>query len=77
MNFSILYSFWRPVHLILFSDMDVVFALAYLENVSPVTVSLRKDVPPAGSPEAERILGLQAGSISNSDEVLPTEGTKL
>ncbi|KAJ3862946.1 general substrate transporter [Lentinula novae-zelandiae] len=58
-------------------DMDVVFALAYLENVSPVTVSLRKDVPPAGSPEAERILGLQAGSISNSDEVLPTEGTKL
>ncbi|KAJ3892908.1 general substrate transporter [Lentinula edodes] len=59
-------------------DMDVVFALAYLENVSPVTVSLRKDVPPAGSPEAERILGLQAGSISNSDEVLPreAEGTK-
>ncbi|KAJ4482648.1 general substrate transporter [Lentinula lateritia] len=62
-------------------DMDVVFALAYLENVSPVTVSLRKDVPPAGSPEAERILGLQAGSISNSDdEILPrgeAEGTKL
>ncbi|KAJ4481409.1 general substrate transporter [Lentinula edodes] len=59
-------------------DMDVVFALAYLENVSPVTVSLRKDVPPAGSPEAERILGLQAGSISNSDEVFPreAEGTK-
>ncbi|KAJ3855635.1 general substrate transporter [Lentinula lateritia] len=60
-------------------DMDVVFALAYLENVSPVTVSLRKDVPSAGSPEAERILGLQAGSISNSDEVLPreeAEGTK-
>ncbi|KAJ3920792.1 general substrate transporter [Lentinula edodes] len=59
-------------------DMDVVFALAYLENVSPVTVSLRKDVPPAGSPEAERILGLQVGSISNSDEVLPreAEGTK-
>ncbi|KAJ3910158.1 general substrate transporter [Lentinula edodes] len=59
-------------------DMDVVFALAYLENVSPVTVSLRKDVPPAGSPEAERILGLQVGSISNSDEVLPgeEEGTK-
>ncbi|KAJ3883204.1 general substrate transporter [Lentinula edodes] len=59
-------------------DMDVVFALAYLENVSPVTVSLRKDVPPAGSPEAERILGLQVGSISNSDEVFPreAEGTK-
>ncbi|KAE9410345.1 hypothetical protein BT96DRAFT_953007 [Gymnopus androsaceus JB14] len=47
-------------------DMDVIFALAYLENVSPVAVSLRKDVPPAGSPEAERILGLQ---IPSNDEV--------
>jgi hypothetical protein len=51
-------------------DMDVVFALAYLEKVSPVTVSLRKDVPSAGSPEAERILGLQ---MSNNDEVMPGE----
>ncbi|KIK65384.1 hypothetical protein GYMLUDRAFT_38835 [Collybiopsis luxurians FD-317 M1] len=52
-------------------DMDVVFALAYLEKVSPVAVSLRKDVPPAGSPEAERILGLQTDSASASDTALP------
>ncbi|OCH90720.1 general substrate transporter [Obba rivulosa] len=41
-------------------DMDVVFALAYHEGVSPVAVSLRKDVPPAGSPEADAILGVRS-----------------
>lgn len=46
--------------------MDVVFALAYNEGVSPVTVSLRKDVPLAGSPEADRILGFDNTSDSNS-----------
>lgn len=40
------------------TDMDVVFALAYNEGVSPVAVSLRKDIPQAGSPEANEILGL-------------------
>lgn len=45
--------------------MDVIFALAYIEKVSPVAVSLRKDIPPAGSPEAELILGLR---IPNNDE---------
>jgi hypothetical protein len=39
-------------------DMDVIFALAYNEGVSPVGVSLRKDIPLAGSVEANRILGL-------------------
>lgn len=38
--------------------MDVVFALAHNEGVSPVGVSLRKDVPLAGSPEADVILGI-------------------
>ena len=38
--------------------MDVIFALAYNEGVSPVQVSLRKDIPLAGSPEANRILGV-------------------
>ena len=38
--------------------MDVVFALAYNEGVSPVAVSLRKDVPLAGTQEADEILGL-------------------
>lgn len=39
-------------------DMDIIFALAYNEGVSPVKVSLRKDVPLAGSPEADEILGV-------------------
>ncbi|TFK43653.1 general substrate transporter [Crucibulum laeve] len=50
-------------------DMDVIFALAYEEGVSPVAVSLRKDVPVAGSPEADIILGLKSSSsegITNS-----------
>ena len=38
--------------------MDVIFALAYKEGVSPVKVSLRKDVPEAGTPEADEILRL-------------------
>jgi hypothetical protein len=38
--------------------MDVIFALAYNEGVSPVGISLRKDIPLAGSIEANRILGL-------------------
>lgn len=39
--------------------MDIVFALAYNEGVSPVGVSFRKDLPAAGSPEADRILGYE------------------
>ena len=38
-------------------DMDVIFALAHKEGVSPVGVSLRTDVPAAGTPEADAILG--------------------
>ncbi|EEB92131.1 hypothetical protein MPER_09409 [Moniliophthora perniciosa FA553] len=40
-------------------DMDVIFALAHIENASPVKVSLRKDIPAAGTPEADRILGVE------------------
>ena len=46
------------------TEMDIIFALAYNEGVSPVIVSLRKDIPLAGSKEADRILGgtrLQVG----------------
>ncbi len=45
--------------------MDVIFALAYKEGVSPVQVSLRKDLPAAGTPEADEILGLSASSQTN------------
>ncbi|KAI0693572.1 general substrate transporter [Cytidiella melzeri] len=43
-------------------DMDVIFAMAYKEGVSPVTVSLRKDVPAAGTLEADEILGISPAS---------------
>ncbi|KAH9938532.1 general substrate transporter [Fomitopsis serialis] len=49
-------------------DMDVIFALAYNEGVSPVGVSLRKDVPPAGTPEADEILGVRSARSSTSKE---------
>lgn len=46
---------------ILIPDLDVVFALAYNEGLDPVKVSLRKDIPLAGSPEADKILGVDPG----------------
>ena len=36
------------------------FALAYNEGVSPVGVSLRKDVPRAGTREGDIILGIES-----------------
>ncbi|OBZ76779.1 Sugar transporter STL1 [Grifola frondosa] len=50
------------------TDMDVVFALAYNEGISPVTVSLRKDVPLAGTPEADEILGIRSSDNSIREE---------
>ncbi|KAG7087306.1 hypothetical protein E1B28_013284 [Marasmius oreades] len=40
-------------------DMDVIFALAHNEGASPVKVSLRDDIPAAGTPEADKILGVR------------------
>ena len=45
--------------------MDVIFALAYREGVSPVAVSLRKDIPSAGTPEADEILGVSVAQRSH------------
>ncbi|OJA17016.1 hypothetical protein AZE42_00550 [Rhizopogon vesiculosus] len=62
--FAALNAFIIPIVYFFFPEtaghMDVIFALAYNEGVSPVQVSLRKDVPLAGSPEADRILGIDA-----------------
>ncbi|PCH41296.1 sugar transporter [Wolfiporia cocos MD-104 SS10] len=51
-------------------DMDVVFALAYNEGVSPVAVSLRKDVPPAGTPEADEILGVRSSDRDSRSDIV-------
>lgn len=42
-------------------DLDVVFALAHVTSEDPVKVSLRRDVPLAGSREADEILGVSTG----------------
>ncbi|KAG2081113.1 general substrate transporter [Suillus discolor] len=42
-------------------DLDVVFALAHTTGEDPVKVSLRKDIPLAGSREADEILGVSTG----------------
>lgn len=51
---------FRQCRLIPLIDMDVIFALAYQEGVSPVKVSLRNHVPAAGTEEADQILGIDA-----------------
>ncbi|KAF8434584.1 general substrate transporter [Boletus edulis BED1] len=76
--FAVLNAFIVPIVYLFFpetagrslEDMDVIFALAYNEGVSPVAVSFRKDIPPAGSPEADRILGIHSNTTSerNSGE---------
>lgn len=48
--------------------MDVIFALAYNEGVSPVTVSLRKDIPHAGSLEARRIINGDAQTTGRAEK---------
>jgi len=57
-------------------DMDVVFAVAYNEGVSPVGVSLRKDLPLAGSAEADEILGIRSRSRENVGERSPEQHEK-
>ncbi|KAF9265000.1 general substrate transporter [Marasmius fiardii PR-910] len=63
--FAVLNAFIVPVVFFFFpetagrslEDMDIIFALAHNERVSPVKVSLRNDIPAAGTPEADQILG--------------------
>lgn len=55
--------------------MDLIFAIAHRENVSPVKVSLRKDLPIAGTPEADEILGIKTrrSQIEKSEVPMPEE----
>ena len=39
-------------------DMDIIFAVGYREGVSPVKVAARRDLPLAGTPEADEVLGI-------------------
>lgn len=72
MDFPLPLADWKQILV----DMDVVFAVAYNEGVSPVGVSLRKDLPLAGSPEADEILGVRHRSRENVDEHSPEQREK-
>ena len=47
----------------------MVFALAHNEGISPVKVSLRDDVPLAGSPEADAILGIERNKTESETKL--------
>ncbi|KAI0033759.1 general substrate transporter [Vararia minispora EC-137] len=47
-------------------DMDILFAVAYREGVSPVSVAKRDDLPIAGTPEADEILGISVSQPISS-----------
>ncbi|KAF9230631.1 general substrate transporter [Melanogaster broomeanus] len=67
--FAALNAFIVPIVYFFFPEtaghMDIIFALAYNEGISPVEVSLRKDIPLAGSLEADRILGIQSSAVTS------------
>jgi len=44
-------------------ELDIIFAMGHEQNKSPVWISTKGDIPEAGSPEAQRILGRQPGKI--------------
>jgi hypothetical protein len=51
----------------LFKDMDIVFAVAYREGISPVRVAERDDLPIAGSSEADELLGIDVAQRQRKD----------
>ncbi|WVQ84416.1 hypothetical protein IAT38_006568 [Cryptococcus sp. DSM 104549] len=56
--FPVTYFFFVETKRYSLEDLDIIFAKAYNEKRNPVAVSLRpEEVPPAGSREAEHILG--------------------
>ena len=55
--FPVVYLYFPETKRYALEDIDLIFAVAHDEGVSPVSVSVKGNIPPAGSPEAEAILG--------------------
>ncbi|WVO14659.1 hypothetical protein L204_102296 [Cryptococcus depauperatus] len=56
--FPLTYIFFPETKKFSLEDLDIIFAKAYIDKQSPVKVSLNpEEIPPAGSKEAEAILG--------------------
>lgn len=56
----VVYLFFPETKKYSLEDLDIIFAQAYETGQNPVAVSISGDIPSAGSPEAERILGRSA-----------------
>lgn len=54
--------------------MDIIFAVAYREGVSPVKVSARRDLPDAGTPEADEVLGI---SVHHREKMRQAKGERI
>ncbi|BEI81608.1 hypothetical protein CcaverHIS002_0207680 [Cutaneotrichosporon cavernicola] len=55
--FPVVYLYFPETKKYSLEELDIIFAKAHNERRNPVTVSLEGDIPPAGSREAEQILG--------------------
>lgn len=55
--FPVVWMFFPETKKYSLEELDIIFALAHDEGISPVKVSLRGDIPRAGTKEAEEILG--------------------
>ncbi|KZV69866.1 general substrate transporter [Peniophora sp. CONT] len=54
-------------------DMDIIFAVGYREGVSPVKVAARRDLPQAGTPEADEVLGI---SVHHREKMREAKGER-
>ena len=53
-------------------ELDLIFAIAHDQGVNPVGISRRGDLPPAGSKEAEDILGVRKYNPDMNEKLAPT-----
>ena len=54
-------------------DMDIIFAVGYREGVSPVKVAARRDLPEAGTIEADEVLGI---STAHREKIREARGRR-
>lgn len=60
---------WRTRKgLLAHAQLDIIFALAHDQGKNPVAISLSGNIPEAGSPEADAVLGRSSGRSSNDDD---------
>lgn len=53
-------------------ELDLIFAIAHEQGVNPVKISRSGDIPEAGTPEAEAILGARKFNPDMAEKLEPT-----